>query len=109
VPGTRGFWRGGAAAVDTCALAKQSPFVLRTRVVVGFTRCEQPHEPFLRLISNFLVYATLAHRVKKRNGSDGALFQMLAGSEKSALKNASRQCESIGERIDGAATMTGDP
>src|SRR5262249_20833687 len=38
VRGTRESWRGGAGAVDTYALAKQSPFVLRNRALVRFTR-----------------------------------------------------------------------
>ncbi len=36
--GNRASWSGGAGAVEMCALAKQSPFVVRDRRAVDFTR-----------------------------------------------------------------------
>src|SRR5258708_28743167 len=55
-----------------CALAKLSPFVVRNRGAVSFTRNGRTaHYLLQRLIPNSLVYSTLTRRVKKV-GQDAA-------------------------------------
>ena len=52
--GNRASWSGGAGAVEICALAKQSPFVVRDRRAVDFTRDgEAAHECHSNLFEQF--------------------------------------------------------
>src|SRR5256885_6089339 len=62
--GTHASWHGGGASVDKCASAKQSPFVLRNRGYVHFTRGVDRKST--RLNSSHLVISYAVFCLKKK-------------------------------------------